>query len=285
MANDLGSFLRAHRALRAPQGIEVVWSGLRRVAGLRREEVAVLAGVSVDYYARLEQGRERHPSSSVLEALSRALDLDYDGREHMFRLAEVALGPACTPPLEPVDPDLQRLMDAWPDTPAIIINRRLDLLATNALAQVFYADFRDAANLVRMTFLDPVGRTFFADWPRAAEASVFNLRLALGFDRHDRAAHALVKELQEVSPEFAELWGRGRVRGKTQETKTFRHRVVGEVTLAYHAFDVRSAPGQQLVVYQAEPGSASDHALRLLGMLSATQSTLAEQRYGIPRPA
>jgi transcriptional regulator with XRE-family HTH domain len=274
-SSELGTFLVARRAQVQPGDVGVVSSGVRRVAGLRREEVAMLAGVSVDYYTRLEQGRERHPSASVLDAVSRALDLDLDAREHLFRLADIAPASIRMPSRSHVDPNLLSLLDAWPDTPAIVIDRRLNLLARNTLAEAFYADFDAADNIVRMTFLDPAGRTFFVDWQRAAEACVANLRLALGHDPHDRLVLALVTELSAASPEFRRLWGRNDVRGKTHEAKTFRHSEVGELTLTYHAFDVRSAPGQQLIVYRAEPSSSSAEALRLLGTLAATRRSLS----------
>ncbi|MEV6369704.1 helix-turn-helix transcriptional regulator [Micromonospora musae] len=265
----LGAFLAARRARLTPGDVGLAFTGTRRVAGLRREEVAVLAGVSADYYTRLEQGRERHPSASVLDAVARALDLGPDAREHLFRLADAAPGSVQTPARPRVEQGLRELLDAWPDTPAIIIDRRLDLLARNALADAFYADFAEVDNIVRMTFLDPAGGTFFADWPRAAEACVANLRLALGHDPNDRRARRLVEETSAVSPEFRRLWERNDVRGKSHETKTFQHRAVGELTLSYHAFDVRGSAGQQLIVYRAQPHSRSADALRLLGTLAA----------------
>ncbi|QKW13625.1 helix-turn-helix domain-containing protein [Verrucosispora sp. NA02020] len=267
----LGAFLTARRARLTPGDVGLVSSGTRRVAGLRREEVAVLAGVSVDYYTRLEQGRERNPSSSVLAAVARALDLGPDAHDHLFRLAGLAPGSTPTPARPQVGQSLRELLDAWPDTPAVVIDRRLDLLAGNALADAFYADFAEADNLVRMAFLDPAGTTFFADWRRTAEACVANLRLALGHDPHDRRARELVEEMGAASPEFRRLWGRHDVQGKTHEAKTFRHSAVGELTLSYHAFDVRDAPGQQLIVYRAEPHSRSAEALRLLGTLAASR--------------
>ncbi|MFF4876095.1 helix-turn-helix domain-containing protein [Micromonospora sp. NPDC000668] len=266
----LGTFLTARRARLTPGDVGLVSSGVRRVAGLRREEVAVLAGVSVDYYTRLEQGRERNPSASVLDAVARALDLGPDARDHLFRLADISPGSAPGPARPRVEQSLRELLDAWPDTPAIVIDRRLDLLARNALADAFYADFAEADSIVRMTFLDPAGGTFFVDWQRAAEACVANLRLALGHDPHDRRVRELVQEASAASPEFRRLWARNDVQGKTHETKTFRHGAVGEMTLSYHTFDVRGAPGQQLIVYRAEPHSRSAEALRLLGTLAAS---------------
>lgn len=274
----LGAFLAARRARLTPGDVGLVSSGTRRVVGLRREEVAVLAGVSVDYYTRLEQGRERNPSASVLAAVARALDLGPDARAHLVRLADVSPASMPMPTRPQVEQNLQELLDAWPDTPAIIMNRRLDLLAYNTLADAFYADFAEADNLVRMTYLDPAAGTFFADWQRAAEACVANLRLALGHDPHDQRARDLVEEMGAASPEFRLRWERNNVQGKTHEVKAFRHRAVGELTLSYHAFDVRSAPGQQLVVYSAEPHSRSAEALRLLGTLAASKRSIPSSR-------
>ncbi|MEV0609499.1 helix-turn-helix transcriptional regulator [Polymorphospora rubra] len=241
-ATALGAFLTARRARLTAGGVGLVSSGTRRVAGLRREEVALLAGVSVDYYTRLEQGRERNPSSSVLAAVARALDLGPDAHDHLFRLAGLSPGSAPTPARPQVGQRLRELLDAWPVTPAVVIDRRLDLPAGNALADAFYADFTEADNLVRRTFLDPAGTTFFADWRRAAEACVANLRLTLGHDPHDRRARELVEEMDAARAEFRRLWGRHDVQGKTHEAKTFRHGAVGELTLSSHAFDVRDTP-------------------------------------------
>lgn len=231
----------------------------------------MLAGVSVDYYARLEQGRELHPSASVLDAICRTLNLEDDAREHLFRLADVVPGTGPVPVREQVDPSLLSLLDAWPETPAFLINRRLDILARNPLAAVLYRGFANADNLARMTFLDPAGPAFFADWLRSAEACVANLRLALGYDSTDSATLMLVEDLSAGSMQFDSLWARHAVRGKTHEAKTFLHPEVGCLTLEYTSFDVRSAPGQQLIVYRANPGSSSDTALRLLGTLAATE--------------
>lgn len=253
-----------------PGDVGLVSTGVRRVAGLRREEVALLAGVSVDYYTRLEQGRERRPSAAVLRGLATAFDLDRDTEEHLFRLAGVLVGEPSVPARAVVDPQLLLLMDLWAGTPAVVINRALDVLAVNALARQMYADFTRADNIARMTFLDPVGRTFFADWPRAADACVANLRHGLGVDRHDPGLATLLAELAQKSDEFGSRWDRNDVRGKTREAKTFCHRDVGALTLTHHTFEVRAAPGQQLVVYAAEPGSASADGLALLAALAAT---------------
>ncbi|QDE35925.1 helix-turn-helix domain-containing protein [Microbacterium foliorum] len=275
--NELGLFLAARRAGISPDAAGIHWSGVRRVPGLRREEVAMLAGVSVDYYARLEQGREKGPSPSVLNALSRALDLTPDAREHLYRLAGAAPAPAPTPAIEHVDSPLLRLMDAWPDTPAFVLNRRLDILAMNPLAGALYSGFANPRNLARMVFAEPEGPAFFHDWDRSAQGSVANIRLALGYDAHDRATLALVEELRASSPRFSALWEKNEARGKTHDAKVFVHPVVGRLTLEFNAFDVRGATGQQLIVYRAEPGSPSDDALRLLATLAATRGATTDE--------
>jgi transcriptional regulator with XRE-family HTH domain len=264
---DLGKFLTARRARLVPDDVGLVSHGRRRVAGLRREEVAVRAGVSVDYYARLEQGRERAPSASVLDGVARALDLGPEAREHLFRLADVPISDR-EPLVDRVDDDLCQLLAEWPHLPAVIVNRRLDLLARNTIADALYSDFAETDNLARMTFLDPAGRTFFAAWDRAAKACVAHLRLALGYCPDDLLTLALTEELAAADDDFRWLWGRHDVRGKTHEAKQFRHSAVGDLTLAYRTFDVRGASGQQLIVYRAAPNSRDADAVRLLGMLA-----------------
>ncbi|MFG2084879.1 MULTISPECIES: helix-turn-helix transcriptional regulator [unclassified Spirillospora] len=270
--NHLGEFLRARRASLRPEDVGMASYGTRRVAGLRREEVAVLAGVNADYYTRLEQGRERNPSGQVLDALGRALRLDADARAHLFRLAGTTPHDRpFTQTAERVSPALRQLMDGYPHTPAFVMNRTLDILATNALADALYSPFEPADNLARMTFLDPAGRRFYTDWDRAAQATVANLRQAAGFDPDDPRLAELVRDLTERSADFARLWKAHTVRGKTQDAKHLLHPDVGPLTLTYQAFDVRDAPGQQLVIYHAEPGGGSAQALDLLGSIHATR--------------
>ncbi|WP_371525001.1 helix-turn-helix transcriptional regulator [Streptomyces sp. NBC_01283] len=270
--NHLGDFLRARRADLGPADVGMASYGTRKVAGLRREEVAVLSGVNTDYYARLEQGRERNPSPQVLDALTRALRLGTDARAHLYRLAGATPDhPLAAHTAERVSPALRQLMDGYPNTPAFVLDRTLDILATNALADAVYAPFDPADNLARMTFLDPAGRHFYTDWDRAAQTTVANLRHAAGFDPNAPRLRELVHTLTEHSATFTRLWNAHTVRGKTQDAKRLRHPDVGPLTLTYQAFDVREAPGQQLVIYHAEPGSPSAQALGLLGSLHATR--------------
>ena len=271
---ELGPFLKARRGHVQPDDVGLDARSARRVPGLRREEVAMLAGVSVDYYARLEQGRERHPSPSVLTAIAGALRLDHDQREHLFRLADLA--PAALAPRAEAPPQsLRDLLEAWPHTPAMIIDRRLDVLAHNALAGALYSGFDLVDNLARMTFVDPGGAAFYTHWDQAAESCVATLRLALGHVDSADSVHRLVVELSAASAAFRRLWATHDVRGKTHASKAMRHRDVGDLVLDYHAFDVKGAPGSQLIVYQAAPGSPSAEKLRLLASLHATPPTTA----------
>ncbi|MFE0190297.1 helix-turn-helix transcriptional regulator [Streptomyces sp. NPDC058989] len=269
-ANPLGEYLRARRALVTPEDAGLPVSGRRRVVGLRREEVAILAGVSTDYYTRLEQGRERSPSAQVVEALARALNLDGDAADHLHRLTRPGpeRGRAGTRP-EPVGEALLRMMAGWHRTPAVVLGRRLNVLADNPLGRALFAGHTYSGDLLRLVFLDPDARAFYPDWERAASNAVAALRSAAGSGHDDPQLVRTVGELSLRSPEFRRLWARHDIRRKTRETKRFRHPLVGELTLDYESLTVNSAPGQQLVVYQAAPGSASEQALILLGSLTA----------------
>jgi transcriptional regulator with XRE-family HTH domain len=269
MEPELGSFLRARRGRIAPRDHGLSGRGTRKVSGLRREEVAVLASISVDYYTRLEQGRERHPSRQVVDALAEALALDEDARGHLLRLAGLPPGSPAGRPLPTVHPDLLRLMEAWPATPALVLGPALDVLARNALARALFGCLAEQDNLVRIAFCDREAPRFYVDWQRAAEATVAALRANAAAFPDEPGIAALVTELEASSPAFAELWARHDVGAKRRETKRLDHPHVGRLELTYETFDVRSAPGQQLVVYQAEPGSRSAQGLALLGPLAA----------------
>ncbi|MEH6372987.1 helix-turn-helix transcriptional regulator [Streptomyces sp. KLMMK] len=270
-SNALGDFLRAHRARLRPGDVGLPSYGRRRVAGLRREEVAVLAGMNTDYYARLEQGREQSPSPQILDAISGALHMDREARDHLYRLAGTRPDGHRTQPRETVSPVLSQLLSGYTNTPAVVLNPALDLLAANDLAEALFSPFGRADNLARMTFLDPAGRSFYAQWHQAAEAVVSSLRQATGLEPHYPRLQDLVRALTETSEEFAGLWHSHTVYGKTHGAKEVVHPEVGRLSLAYHSFDVRGAPGQQVVIYHAEPGSPTSQGLSLLGSLNATR--------------
>lgn len=265
----LGTYLRSARSRVTPAQVGLPSVGQRRVSGLRREEISLLAGVSVDYYIRLEQGRERNPSPQVVNALATALQLDDDGRAHLFRLAGLSPQPR-SGPVERVDPGLLQLMDMWPDNPALVLGRAYDVLTCNGLGEALFGGFPTSRNLAEVVFCDPDAPAFYADWPAAAANTVAGLRLAHGTWPNDPRLAQLCEDLQARSAHFRTLWRQNQARGKQLEVKTFHHPQVGPVTLRMQAFDVRAAPGQQLVVYHAEPGSTSAQALRLLGSLVAT---------------
>lgn len=247
--------------------------GHRRVAGLRREEVAMLSGLSTDYYVRLEQGRERNPSVQVVDALARTLMLDDEAIAHLHRLARPVPGRSRkSNRRQRVSPSLLQMMNGWTDTPAVILGRCMDVLAHNALGGALFAGHTYSGDLMRLVFLDPDARDFYPDWDRVAANTVGGLREAAGTDYDDPQLIELVGELSLKSEEFRRLWARHDIRQKKHETKRFRHPVVGELTLTYESLTINSAPGQQLVVYQAEPAGPSAHALSLLGSLTATET-------------
>lgn len=267
--NRLGEFLRAHRARLEPSDVGLRGGGDRRVAGLRREEAAVLAGVSIDYYTRLEQGRERNPSAQVLDAIGRALKLNSDARGHIFRLA--GLNPNLTPgsTRDLVHPALLQLLDSFPTSAAYVLSPAFDLLATNTIADALLSPFSGTTNMVRVLFQHPSARTVFADWPTLVEHVVHALRLNAGYYPNDPEITALVEEFLRTSPEFAALWRDQAVGGLTRMFKVFNHPEVGRVELTYQTFDVRDAPGQQLLVGTPAPGTRSAEAIAYLGSVHA----------------
>jgi transcriptional regulator with XRE-family HTH domain len=231
--------------------------------------------MSVDYYIRLEQGRERNPSAQVLDALSQVLQLDADARAHLYHLA--GLTPATTRIAVPerVDPQLLRLMDMWPDNPALVLGRAYDVLAGNSVAYALFDGFDLGPNLMLKMFQDPAARSLYLDWEWVAGHTVAGFRALQGRWPQDPRLSAIVDELTATSPEFVAMWERHEARPKRLTTKRFHHPAVGDLTLQLQAFDVRSAPGQELVVYHAEPGTSDAQALALIGTLAATRK--AEQ--------
>ena len=274
---EIREFLTSRRARVTPDEVGLTSYGPRRVPGLRREEVAVLAGVSVPYYTRLERGSLSGVSESVLEALARALQLDEAERAHLFDLARAAQpkSPARRRPRkERIRPSVQRMLDAITGAPAAVLNSRLDMLATNALARglfsELYVDPVRPVNNARFVFLSPRAQSFYVDWGRAAEDTVAILRTAAGRDPYDRDLSDLVGELSTRSEEFRTRWAAHNVRIHRTGTKTFHHPVVGEVSLTYEMMDLSAESGLALVAYTAEAGSKSAEALDLLGSWTAT---------------
>ena len=268
MDNAIGAFLRARRELVRPEDVDLAPGPRRRVSGLRREEVAMLAGVSSDYYMRLEQGRERNPSAQVVDALAHALALDEDATAYLHELARPRPRTRRRR-REQVSPALAGMMTAWTATPAVVLGRCFEVLAANDLGRALYAGHAHSDDLVRLVFLDPDARDFYPEWEQVAINTVGGLRAAAVFDQDDPRLIETVGELSVKSADFRRLWARHDIKQKTHETKRFRHPLVGELSLSYEALTVNGAPGQQLVVYHAEPGSPSAEALSLLGSLTA----------------
>ena len=268
--SELGDFLRARRAALDPHRVGLPDDGrLRRVPGLRREELAQLAHVSIDYVVRLEQGRTRRVSRPVLDALADALQLAPDERAYLFTVADLTQAtPARQSARQKVDPQLQQLLDGMHDIPAMVLNRRMDVLAWNRGAAALLTDFGalpgHERNLIRLTFLDDAYRSLYADWPRAARECVAVLRMEAGRTPNDRALSALVGELTVRDEDFRTWWASHQVRGPRQLTKTYHHPVIGTVTLDVQQFSVDTQPDQQLVAYTAPADSPSQEALRFL---------------------
>jgi len=293
--SEIRQFLATRRARITPQQAGLpAYGGNRRVAGLRREEVALLAGVSVEYYARLERGNLGGVSESVLEALARALHLDQAEREHLHDLARAASTTSARAPRrrarQQIRPAVQRILDAMTDAPAFIRNARLDVLAANRLGFALYAPVFDdpvrPANLARFRFLDPRASEFYPDGGESAKTTVALLRIEAGRDPYDRNLSDLVGELSTRSDEFRTRWAAHDVRLHHTGIKHFHHPVVGALTLSFEAMPLPADPGLTLTALSAEPGSASHDGLRLLASWAATsdQATHADQssRAGLP---
>jgi transcriptional regulator with XRE-family HTH domain len=275
---EIREFLTSRRARITPDQAGLRSYGSRRVPGLRREEVAVLAGVSVPYYTRLERGDANGVSDSVLDALARALQLDDAERAHLFDLAR-ATQPTPSRPRrrqakQHVRPEVQWTLDAITGAAAFVGNERLDLLAANELGRALFSELYAAharpVNTARFLFLDPRAVAFFGDWDRVAGESAAILRSAAGRDPHNRELSDLVGALATQSEEFRTRWAAHNVRFHNTGVKHFNHPVVGELHLTYNRLDLAADPGLTLFTYTAEPGSRSEEALKLLGSWSAT---------------
>ncbi|MFD5125225.1 helix-turn-helix domain-containing protein [Streptomyces sp. NPDC058385] len=271
--NDLGAFLKARRCALSLRAIGLPESdSRRRVKGLRREEVALLAAISTDYYARIEQGRIQ-ASTSVLNRIARVLYLDNDQREYMYKLAEKdTTGPRrCVP--QKVQPQLRRLLEGLVNTPAIILGRRMDILAWNPLAAALMTDFakipEKKRNYVRLVFTDPPMRTLYADWQHVARTSVAQLRMEAARDSTDLRLCGLVGELSIHDEDFRRWWGDYQISVSTIGTKVLRHPVAGDLTLHWDTVTCPADPDQQLVTLTAEPGTPSHDGLRILASWAA----------------
>jgi transcriptional regulator with XRE-family HTH domain len=271
---ELREFLRSRRAKITPEEAGLApHPGTRRVPGLRREEVAQLSGVSVDYYIRLERGRHAHVSEAVLNAIARALRLNDLERAHLFRIARPSRARPRPLPPQRVRPGLQLLLDTLADVPVLVLGRRLDVLAGNHLARALYTDF-DALparhrNMARLIFLDEQVRALHTDWEEGARGVVASLRLYAGRHPHDPSLAELVGELSLRDPDFRRWWADHDVFQRTHGTKHYHHPLVGDLVLGYESFTATDDPDQTLGIYTAEPGSSSEERLKLLASWSS----------------
>ena len=258
MQNVLGDFLKARRGRVRPEDLGLPARGRRRVPGLRRDELAELAGLSEPYLTRLEQGVDRHPSTQVLQALAQALRLDDDETTYLLNLA----APSPGRPETVLDDEVQRLLDSWPDTPAYVRNRRLDVLAANKLAMTLSEMYWPGRNLARDMFLSPQVRQLLPEWEQIAAQTVAALRAEA--DQQDPRFAALLSELLQQD-DFQRLWAHNDVRVPRDETKRFVHPVAGPLELRRQSLRISGAEDQVIIVYQAAPHSPSAAALARLG--------------------
>ena len=285
-ATEIADFLRSRRAGITPDQAGLPFDGrVRRVPGLRRDEVARLAGVSSEYYTRLEQGRAGNPSPEVIAAVADALRLDDTEREHLTDLLTPGTASAASAAqrrapnrnrVQKVRPGLYLMLEALEQVPAFVMGRRTDILAANRLARVVITDF-DAIpaprrNLARYMLLDPQARERVGEWDRIAAETVAMLRFEAGRYPHDRQLADLIGELTVHCPEFTHWWGDHRVLRRTHGAKSYRHPVVGELQFSYESFQVPGDTEQMLCVYTVEPGSDSAQALQMLASWSAPEA-------------
>ena len=292
--SEIRDFLTSRRARITPEraGLKVSpLSGARRVAGLRREEVALLAGVSVPYYTRLERGDARGATDAVLDALSRALRLDDAERAHLFDLVRAANASAAArtprrPARQLVRPELRNMLESMDGVPAYIRNGRLDLLAGNALARALFAPIFDSparpANAARFTFLDPAAAEFYPDWDAVADQNVASLRAEVGRNPYDKALSDLIGELSTRGDTFRQRWAKHEVHRHSTGAKRLHHPVVGPLTFNYEAMELAADEGLVLIVCSAPPGSRDADALSLLASWSAGDPTRQAATPGQP---
>lgn len=293
--DDIREFLTTRRARLTPDQVGLPdFGGRRRVPGLRREEVALVAGMSVEYYVRLERGNATGVSESVLEGISRALQLDDAERAHLYDLVRSANQGAQPSRRRPrtreqtVRPSVQQLLDAMDAVPAFVQNGRLDIIAINRLGRAvfspLYEEPRRPANFGRFVFLEPRAKQFYRDWHNAAHQTVALLRSEAGRSPHDRELTDLVGELATRSEPFRALWASHDVREHRTGIKSITHPVVGDLDLAYEAMDLTTERGLQLIAYSAAPGSPDHDSLQLLSSWAATDTPTTDDEATTRRP-
>ncbi|MFI7537409.1 helix-turn-helix transcriptional regulator [Streptosporangium sp. NPDC049376] len=270
----LGEFLRTRRSRLKPEDVGVASYGRRRVPGLRREELAQLAGVSATYYTRLEQGQSANASEAVIDSLARALDLNEDERAHLHDLARPVPAKRRRPAKPAmVRPGTRQLIDAMGEVPAVVLGRRNEVLAWNRLGHLLLAGHHafdapdriaDRPNLARMLFLDPHHRNLHVHWEEEAIRAVASLRVVAGRYQDDRELAELIGELSMKSPEFAATWSRHPVATCASGTKRFQHPEVGDLTLEFEVLHLPDDSGHRVLMYSAKPGGSSEAGLKLL---------------------
>ncbi|MER5227075.1 helix-turn-helix transcriptional regulator [Streptomyces flaveus] len=276
---ELGEFLKARRAELSPRTVGLPETGApRRVPGLRRDEVARLAGLSSLHYTRLEQGRVG-PSAAVLATLVRVLHLNDEQRDHLFALAGKVGVKVCRRPAQKVQPQVRRFLDGIPFTPALVLGRYMDILAWNPLAAALFTDFSQMPgkkrNFIRLLFTEPAVRALYPEWERVAHACVTQLRMEGAKCPGDAQLVELVGELSVADADFRRWWGAEHATALSVGTKTLRHPLVGEIILDWDSFISTTDAEQQLVIWTAEPGTASHDSLRLLSSWTAQPAARA----------
>lgn len=274
--SELGRFLRARREGITPAEVGLATGpGIRRTPGLRREELATIAGVSIDYYTRLERGKETRPSPQVVDALARALRLEDTEHEHLRDLAASAArrsSDAPKPPSRTLPPGIAQILERLRPNPAYVMSRSMDLLAANPGGLRLLPGIEEwpvsKRNIARYMFLHPDAKGLYRDWENQVRGCVASLRALAGTEPDAPDLQSLVGELLVKSQEFAKLWDRYEVRAHAIGSKSYRHPLIGEITLGYQGFEVAGSDGLRMVVFHAEPGSAQEDALVLLDMAS-----------------
>jgi transcriptional regulator with XRE-family HTH domain len=261
-SNALGEYLRARRAQVRPVDVGLIAGARRRVRGLRREELATLAGISSEYYLRLEQGRDKNPSAQVLDALARALQLDIKATEYLHQLAGLTGSRGHHASVEAAADGTDELIDQFA-MPAIVASRCLDVLAANSIARALSPGFAPGQNFLRWRLLDPAARDLYVNWDEATDVAVSGLREAAGSDPEDPRLRSMIDELSASSERFRELWARADV-GYRVGVIHMRHPKVGDLYLHRNRFNIPHSGGQHLLIYRAEPGSKSAAALDAL---------------------